>query len=116
MGADTASVRSIPIMVAAAVLATGTVAPAEAVSARIGGPCKKIHQVDWIKGVRAQCTWVKLAVPKKKQTGKLVWKALPPAQLTATRAELSLPPAPGPSPSVETPTTTESATGTAANG
>lgn len=104
--------RSVPVMIAAAVLAMGTVAPAEAASARIGGPCKKIHQVDRIKGVRVQCTWVRLAVPKKKQTGKLVWKALPPPKLTATRAELNLPPAPAPLPVplVETSTITDTTT------
>ena len=59
--------------------------PAQAASARIGGTCKKVHQVDWIKGVRAQCTWV--AVPGSKK-GKLVWKALAPAKTSVTKSEL----------------------------
>lgn len=93
------------VVAAAALALCGSVAtPAAAASVRIGGPCKKVHQVDWIKGVRAQCTWVPAKTKKK---GKLIWKALPPAKTTATRAELSPTPAPSPSAS---PTDTASPT------
>lgn len=113
---NTAPVRSVSMLVAAALLAGLPSAPAGAATPRLGGPCKKIHQVDWIKGVRAQCTWVKLTVPKKKRTGKLVWKPLPPPKVTASRAELNLPPAPSPtasaSPSASaSPAPTESTAG-----
>jgi hypothetical protein len=78
------------------VLLLTTVAPADAATARIGGPCKKLHQVDWITGVRAQCTWIPAGHGKK---GRAIWKRLPPAKTTATAAELGLvPPTPAPEP------------------
>ena len=84
--------RTFAAVVTTAALAFGGFAPAEAASKpRIGGPCKKIHQVDWIKNVRAQCTWVPVKGAKK---GRLIWKALPLPKLTATKQELTPPSAP----------------------
>lgn len=78
--------RTLAAVVTSAALAFGAIAPVEAASKpRIGGPCKKIHQVDWIKNIRAQCTWVPVKGAKK---GRLIWKALPQPKLTATKKEL----------------------------
>lgn len=100
--------RRLTVLLTASALMTGVALPATAASKPyLGGPCKKIHQVDWVKGVRAQCTWVPV---KSKKRGKLIWKALAPAKTTATRAELGLPPDPTPSPTPSpsvTPTPTE---------
>lgn len=102
--------RRITVLLTALAFAGAAMAPAEATTARIGGPCKKVHQVDWIKGVRAQCTWVPAANKKK---GKLIWKKLAPAKTTATKAELL--PTPSPTATPDTPTATippETATAT----
>lgn len=78
--------------------------PADAATPRIGGPCKKLHQVDWIKGVRAQCTWIPAGQGKK---GRSVWKALAPAKTTATAGELGVIPS---LPTVDTGTATDTST------
>lgn len=80
--------RRIAAFATALVLAVAVLTPADAASAKLGGPCKKLHQVDWIKNVRVQCTWIPAAQGKK---GRAAWKALPLAKTTATAAELNLP-------------------------
>lgn len=106
--------RTFAAVFTSAALAFGGVAPAEAATKpRIGGPCKKIHQVDWIKNIRAQCTWVPVKGAKK---GRLIWKALPQSKLTATKQELQPQPETSTATTdtqtvtVETPTVTETPT------
>ena len=112
--AHTDSMRTLAAVVTSAALAFGALPPAEAATRpRIGGPCKKVHQVDWIKNIRAQCTWVPVKGAKK---GKLIWKALPQPKLTATKQELQPQPETGTATTdtqtvtVETPTVTETPT------
>ena len=79
--------RRTAALLTSATLLVGFAAPVAAASKPyIGGPCKLVHQVDWIKGVRAQCTWVPA---NTKKNGKLIWKPLAPAKTTATKNELS---------------------------
>lgn len=102
--------RRIAALLTAATLAVGGAFPASAASKPyIGGPCQKVHQVDWIKNVRAQCTWV--PAPKTKKKGRLIWKALPQAKLTATKKDLEQKPVTEtPTVTVETTTVTETPT------
>ena len=99
--------------VVTALLLSGTATSADATTYKLGGKCTKALQVRTIKGVRAQCTWIRLANPTPKRRGTLIWKALTPARTSVTREELvGSTPQPTPSASVDAPTPTPAPTAT----
>ena len=100
----TGRMRRSAALLSALLITSVVLPPADAATAKLGGPCKKMHQVIWIKGVRAQCTWIPAGQGKK---GRAVWKALTAVKATATAEELGLPPVPTPTPT-GTPTETPS--------
>lgn len=86
--------RSLLSLLAGTLLAAGAPAPADAAAPRLGGTCKKQHQVILIKSVRAKCTLVKVSTVRG--GGQLVWKAVSPVKPPTSTAQPTPSPAPKP--------------------